>query len=164
MESLRLIDNYQPNGDVDNTRVVYDRENDKVYIKQPNIYELYCVRLVAAQSLAFGFDNLGKNVTITRLSNEYPGYWGMMAISYSTTDVYPSLNYEIIDFNELKITYDESIISITAENTTAADDAYSRYDMYYTKLNYTVLDNSRLNECIVTVEYKNQICIFTFDI
>ena len=40
MKSLIKIDNYQPNGGVDNTRVVYDRENDKVWIETPQPKEI----------------------------------------------------------------------------------------------------------------------------
>ena len=40
MESLRLIENYQPNGGVDNVRVVYDSVNNIVWIEQP-IQSLY---------------------------------------------------------------------------------------------------------------------------
>lgn len=40
MKDLRLIENYQPNGGVDNVRVVYDSVNNIVWIEQP-IQSLY---------------------------------------------------------------------------------------------------------------------------
>lgn len=40
MESLKLIDNYQPNGEVEFIRVVYDRVNDLVWLNEKGNYIL----------------------------------------------------------------------------------------------------------------------------
>lgn len=39
MENIRLIDNYQPNGGVDDIRIIYDRVNDKICFETPSLYE-----------------------------------------------------------------------------------------------------------------------------